>query len=86
MKDKIILVVIGGLVGVVVATGSFFIYSKVAKPNPNSHQQIGMPGGNQQGMLNGPSGQNWQSGQNGPINKNNQLQQMPNNNNAQNNR
>ena len=80
MKDKIILVVIGGLVGVVVATGSFFIYSKVAKPNPNNNHQIGMPGGNQQGMLNGPSGQN------GPSNQNNQLPQMPNNNNAQNNR
>lgn len=74
MKDKILLFVIGVLVGAVISTGAFFVYTKVAATcNTNSNNQIGMPGGNP------PSMQNGQSGQNG------QPPEMPNGNNSENN-
>jgi len=74
MKDKILLFVIGVLVGAVISTGAFFVYTKATTTcNTNSNNQIGMPGGNP------PSMQNGQSGQNG------QPPEMPNGNNSGNN-
>lgn len=69
MKDKIMLFVIGVLVGAVIATGAFFAYTKI-----NSSNNSGMtgPGGNPPSM---PSGQNGEN--NGPP-------EMPNGNNSQN--
>ena len=69
MKDKILLFVIGVLVGAVISTGAFFVYTKATTTcNTNSNNQIGMPGGNS------PSMQNGQNGENG------QPPEMPNNN------
>lgn len=74
MKDKILLFVIGVLVGAVISTGAFFVYTKATTTcNTNSNNQIGMPGGNP------PSMQDGQSGQNG------QPPEMPNGNNSENN-
>ena len=74
MKDKILFFVIGVLVGAVISTGAFFVYTKATTTcNTNSNNQIGMPGGNP------PSMQDGQSGQNG------QPPEMPNGNNSENN-
>ena len=74
MKDKILLFVIGVLVGAVISTGAFFVYTKATTTcNTNSNNQMQMPGGNP------PSMQNGQSGQNG------QPPEMPNGNNSENN-
>ena len=74
MKDKILLFVIGVLVGAVISTGAFFVYAKATTTcNTNSNNQMLMPGGNP------PSMQNGQSGQNG------QPPEMPNGNNSGNN-
>ena len=60
MKDKILLFVIGVLVGAVISTGAFFVYIKMTTAcNTNRNNQMGMPGGNP------PSMQNKQDGQNG---------------------
>lgn len=59
MKDKILLFIIGVLVGAIISTGAFFVYTKLTTNNSNSQQtQMQMPGGNMQGM---PSGENGQS-------------------------
>ena len=74
MKDKILLFVIGVLVGAIISTGAFFVYTKATTTwDTNSNNQIGMPGGNP------PSMQDGQSGQNG------QTPEMPNGNNSENN-
>ena len=58
MKDKILLFVIGVLVGAVISTGAFFVYTKAATTcNTNSNNQIRMPGGNPPSMQNGQNGQ-----------------------------
>lgn len=67
MKDKIMLFVIGLLVGAVISTGAFFVYSKLTTCNTNSNQRQ-MPGGNPPSMQNGqlpekPSGESSENGQ-----------------------
>ena len=80
MKDKILLFVIGVLVGAVISTGAFFVYTKATTTcNTNSNNHIGMPGGNQPSMPNGQKGQNGQPPEK-PGEKNTQ-----NNNNSQSN-
>lgn len=69
MKEKIMLFVIGLLVGAVISTGAFFVYTKATC---NNNHKIGMPGGNPPSM---PNGQNSQNGQ---------PSDMPNNDNTQN--
>lgn len=64
LKDKIIIFIIGLLVGAVIATGAFFVYSKVTTCNTNSNSQMQMPGGNPPSM---PGGQNSENG--GPPEK-----------------
>ena len=55
-KEKIILFVIGVLVGVVISTGSFFAYIKLAGVGTsNTEQSMQMPGGTPPEM---PSGEN----------------------------
>lgn len=73
MKDKIILFIIGVLVGAVISTGAFYVYSKSTSCNNSNSTQQQMPGGNP------PSMQDGQSGQNG------QPPEMPNGNNSENN-
>lgn len=69
MKDKVMLFVIGALVGAIIATGVFFIYTKI---NSNNSGMMG-PGGNPPSM---PNGQNGES---------NTPPEMPSENNFQNN-
>lgn len=64
MKEKIMLFVIGVLVGAVISTGTFFIYTKAVKCNNQPHMQ--MRGGTPPSM---PNGQN-----------NDKAPDMPNNN------
>jgi hypothetical protein len=56
MKDKIILFIIGVLVGAIISTGAFFVYTK-ATTTCNNNSQMGMPGGNPPSMPNGQNGQ-----------------------------
>ena len=58
MKDKILLFVIGVLVGAVIATGAFFVYSKLATCTTNSNQQQQMPGGTPPSIPNGQNDEN----------------------------
>lgn len=60
MKDKIILFIIGVLVGAVISTGAFYVYSKSTSCNNSSNTQQQMPGGNPPSM---PSGQQGENGQ-----------------------
>ena len=56
MKDKFLLFVIGVLVGAVISTGAFFVYTKATTTcDTNNNTQMQMPGGNPPSM---PSGQN----------------------------
>ncbi len=55
MKDKILLFIIGVLVGAIIATGAFYVYIKTSSNSTNNTSQMGMPGGNPPSM---PSGQN----------------------------
>ncbi len=57
MKDKIIMFVIGILVGAIIATGAFFIYSKSITCNTNN-SQMQNPLGNPPSMPNGQNGEN----------------------------
>ena len=75
MKDKIIIFIVGLLLGAVISTGSIYFYT-LANTNSNSNNQIGMPnmGGTPPTEQNGGGTQ----GQGQPP-------EMPNQNNAQNN-
>lgn len=79
MKDKIIIFFIGLLVGAVISTGAFYVYSTTAKKCDNStNQTMQMPGG-------APSmnnNQNGNSSNNSNGNSNSQPPEMPNNNNS----
>lgn len=66
MKDKIFMLIIGLLLGAVIATGAFYVYTTSNKCNCNN-QNTGMNGGTPPSM---PSGQN---------NENGQPPEMPNN-------
>ena len=60
MKDKIILFVIGVLVGAVIATGTFYIYTTTTKSCECSSNNTQMNGGQPPEK---PSGQNSENGQ-----------------------
>ena len=77
MKDKILMFVIGVLVGAVITTGAFFVYSKLVTCKTNN--QIGMPGGNP------PSMQNGQPPEKPSDNIDEHTQEKSNDNNTQNN-
>ena len=86
MKDKILLFVIGVLVGAVISTGAFFVYTKATTTCNTNHNQITeMPGGNPPSMPNGPSGENGQPpekpGENNIQNSNNSQNNNQTNNN-----
>ena len=59
MKDKILLFIIGVLVGAVIATGAFFVYQKASTCN-NNEQKTQIPGGNPPSMPNEQDGNNGQ--------------------------
>ena len=72
MKEKIMLFVIGILLGAVIATGAFYVYTKTVSSCDCSSNNTQMPGGTPPSM---PDGQNSQNGQ---------PPEMPNENNTQN--
>ena len=72
MKEKIIIVIIGLLLGAVISTGAFYVYTTTANKCDNStNQTMQMPSGNPPEM---PSGDN-----NSNSNNNNQSTQQNNN-------
>ena len=64
MKDRIVIFIIGLLLGAIVATGSIYFYT-VANSSCNNNNQIGMqqPNGQPPEMPNGENGQQGQPGQ-----------------------
>lgn len=63
MKDKILLFIIGVLVGAVISTGAFFVYTKATTcNNSNNNQMMDMRGGTHPSM-NGENNQNNENGQ-----------------------
>ncbi len=52
MKDKILLFIIGVLVGAIISTGAFFVYTKTTTNNTNN-SQMQMPGGTPPSMSGG---------------------------------
>ncbi len=83
MKDKILLFVIGVLVGAVIATGAFFVYSKAVNTNNcNNNQTMQLPGG-ENGQPPEKPGENDQRSSNSG-NENGQPPEKPGENNSQN--
>lgn len=78
-KNKIILFVIGVLVGAVISTGAFFVYTTTLGPSDSNTSQ--MPGGTPPEMPNGQSGQGNQNGQ-PPEMPSNSSSSSPNSNNS----
>ena len=72
MKDKIIIFIVGLLLGAIISTGSIYFYT-VANSSNNNNKNTQMNIGNPPSM---PNGQNSQNGQ---------PPEMPNGNNPQNN-
>ena len=63
MKDKIMLFIIGVLVGAVIATGAFFVYTKASNNKCTNQQSQQMQGGTPPEMPNNQNGQNNSNGQ-----------------------
>ena len=60
MKDRILLFIIGLLLGAVIATGAFFVYTKATTCNNSNNTQAQMPGGEPPSMENGQDNSNGQ--------------------------
>lgn len=80
MRDKVIMFIIGVLVGAVISTGAFFIYTKVSTCNTNNNQNTQMPGGTPPSMPNGQGSQQSER----PNDNNGQPPEKPNDSNTQN--
>ena len=52
IKDRLIIFVTGLLLGAVIATGAFFVYSKATSCKIDNNMQMGMPQGNMPSMPN----------------------------------
>ena len=84
MKDKIILFIIGVLVGAVISTGAFYIYTTASNSCNNSNQNTQMNGGQPPEMPSGQQGENGQPPEK-PDGENGQPPEKPSDNNTQNN-
>ncbi len=81
MKDKILLFVIGVLVGAVISTGAFLVYTKsTATCDTNSNNQRQMPGGNMPSMQGGQNGEPPERPEDSNMNNNLQRNGQTNNN------
>ena len=95
MGEKIIIFIIGLLLGAIIATGAFMVCTKTCHNNGDKQEVMQLPNGNQPSMNNGQSqnNQNGQSnqppsapsGDNNQSNQNGQPPEMPNNDNSQSN-
>lgn len=84
MKDRILLFIIGVLVGAVISTGAFFIYMKaITTCDTNNNTQMQMPWGNPPSMQDGQSGQSGQPPEK-PDGENGQPSEQPSDSNTQN--
>ena len=79
MKDKIIMFIIGLLVGAVISTGAFYIYSITAGKCDCSSQNTQMNGGQPPEMPSGQQGENGQPPEK-PSDNNSQNSNTQNNN------
>ncbi len=61
-KEKIILFVIGVLIGAVVSTAAFFVYTKTLGTSSSNESSYQMPGGTPPEMPSGENGSNNQGG------------------------
>ena len=61
MKNKIVLFVIGILIGAVIATGSFYVYTTINTKNNNDNNNTQMNGGQPPEIPNGQNSENGQS-------------------------
>ena len=77
MKEKIVIFVIGLLLGSVISTGAFLVYTKTSHSHNQGHQQMQLPNGSP------PMMQNNQGNQNNQNNQNNQPPEAPSNNDNQ---
>ena len=70
MKDKMILFIIGLLVGAIISTGTFYAYMMINNSSNCSNQPTQMSGGNPPSMPNGENGQppEMPNGNNSPNN------------------
>ena len=82
MKDKIIIFIIGILLGAVISTGAFYIYTATKGSNECNNPQ--MNGGQPPEMPNGENGQGGQPPEK-PDGENGQPPEMPGQNNSENN-
>ena len=82
MKDKILLCIIGVLIGAIISTGAFYIYSTTAGECDCNNQNTAMNGGQPPEI---PNDQNNQSGQppEKPDGDNEQVSENPTDNNSQ---
>ena len=77
MKEKIVIFVIGLLLGSVISTGAFLVYTKTSHSHNQGQQQMQLPNGSP------PMMQNNQGNQNNQNNQNNQPPEAPSNNDNQ---
>ena len=57
MKDKFLVFIIGLLLGAVISTGAFYVYTKTNNTNTSNSTSMGMPGGTPPSMPNGQNGE-----------------------------
>lgn len=79
MKDKIMLFVIGVLVGAVISTGAFYVYTTTNSSCNCNNQNTQMNGGQPPEMPSGQQGENGQPPEK-PSNDNQQSNNTQNNN------
>ena len=84
MKDKIILFVIGLLVGAVIATGAFYVYTTTTNSCNSSNQNTKMISGQPPEMPSGRQGERREPPEK-PNGENEQSSEKPNNNTQNNN-
>ena len=75
MKEKVIIFIVGLLMGAIISTGSIYIYT-VANSSSNNNQNNQMMGGNPPSL---PNGQNFGNGQPPEMNNNIQNNNQTNN-------
>ncbi len=79
MKDKLLLFIIGVLVGAIISTGAFYAYTTTSN-TCNDNKQMRMTGGNPPDMPNGEQGNRGDTGNRG---NQGEQSQMPNDNSSQ---
>ena len=77
MKDRILLFIIGLLLGAVISTGAFFVYTKATTCNNSNNTQAQMPGGAPPSMGSSENSQGQPPEK--PSNENNQNNTQENN-------